>query len=170
MWVGSWPPHPSSSLPYSLFPRPHSFSQLCLQVQQHAAPPATMKPHRPHWSEHKLPKNHRRGPVNCDVLPFTMVGATHRRWGRPPTIFIDNGCQFWTPRKLLSKMTPKLSSFVVGKIGTFYRANRTLNLDLSQTEPYFEVTIPNHNRGKKCFPTVYNLTMFELVCKKLLFF
>ena len=50
---------------------------------------------------------------------------------------------FWNPHVILNKMTPSLPSFVAKKIGMFSHANKNLNLDPSQTKPYFEVTIPN---------------------------
>ena len=52
-------------------------------------------------------------------------------------------------------MTPSLLSFVAEKIGTFSRANETSNLDLSQTRPYFEVTIPNPYSWRKFFGLIY---------------
>ena len=57
--------------------------------------------------------------------------------------FSDWSWRFWNPHEILSKMIPSLPSFVVGKIDLFLRAIRTLQLDPSQMELHFEVTIPN---------------------------
>ena len=57
--------------------------------------------------------------------------------------FSSGSQQFWTPRELLRKLTPRLSGFVAEKISTFSCINETLNFDQSQTQAYFEVTILN---------------------------
>ena len=66
---------------------------------------------------------------------------------------------------LLFKMVPYVSDESARIVSTYFRAKmKILQVDPSQTEPYFEVTISNsYSWKKKCFPPVYNFPMFEVV-------
>ena len=71
---------------------------------------------------------------------------------------------------LLIKMIPSVpdeSARIVGMV--FREKQQTLLVDLSQTEPYFEVMILNSYLWKKFFLIVYNFPMFEVVCKNHVF-
>ena len=114
-------------------------------------------------------------------LGSAQFTAKHRRWGRWPHVR-ESGplgiAHLFSSQFSLLSWVPKSSSWHL-KIFTFFPTEsvqifdtyfcvktKTLQVDLSQTEDYFEVIIPNSYRDKKFFPKIYNFPMFEIVCKK----